>query len=239
MNPELDKIKDKIRKLIALASSPVEAEAKLAMQKAGELMAKYELSISEIRQAEGRDILDMIKNVTIDGIGEKRRGWESVLSLAIAKAFDSDIVLSSRWNDDEGCYQWTIVIIGHESDVDLVVYFHKFLRRYIWGMARMEYNTVKDRESYCLGVVATISDRLKEMYKKKEDVMDSTCTALVLVKKDAVAEKKHNMFPNLKYVNLTGNRRNWDAYDKGIKDGHDVNLARPIENTGREMRQVG
>ena len=68
---ELTKIKDKIRKLIALASSPYEDEANAAMAKAGELMAKYELSIAEIRESEGKDIKDMIEDITVKGVGGK------------------------------------------------------------------------------------------------------------------------------------------------------------------------
>ena len=40
----MDDYKDKIRKLLALAQSPVEAEAKAALLKARELMAKHKLT---------------------------------------------------------------------------------------------------------------------------------------------------------------------------------------------------
>ena len=44
--------KDKIRKLLALAQSPVEAEAKAALLKARELMAKHKLRPEECQKAE-------------------------------------------------------------------------------------------------------------------------------------------------------------------------------------------
>ena len=42
--------KDKIRKLLALAESPVEAEAKAALLKARKLMAEHKLSEAELEE---------------------------------------------------------------------------------------------------------------------------------------------------------------------------------------------
>ena len=43
-----EKIQEKIKKLLALSSSPNEAEAALAMEKAHELLKTYNLSLSQI-----------------------------------------------------------------------------------------------------------------------------------------------------------------------------------------------
>ena len=45
--------KDKIRKLLALAESPVEAEAKAALLKARQLMAEHKLTEAELKEANG------------------------------------------------------------------------------------------------------------------------------------------------------------------------------------------
>ena len=42
--------KDRIRKLLALATSPEEGEAKAALLKARELMAKYKLTEMDVRE---------------------------------------------------------------------------------------------------------------------------------------------------------------------------------------------
>ena len=46
--------KEKIRKLLALAESPVEAEARAALLKARQLMAEHKLTERECREAEQR-----------------------------------------------------------------------------------------------------------------------------------------------------------------------------------------
>jgi hypothetical protein len=53
---EKDKVIDKIKKLLELAASPVEAEAKLAYQKAQALMAQYSVSINN-EEAKPEDIV--------------------------------------------------------------------------------------------------------------------------------------------------------------------------------------
>lgn len=231
---ELAKIKDKIRKLIALASSPVEAEAKLAMEKAGELMAKYELSIAEVRESEGHDIKDMVEDVFVNGVGDRRRNWEAMLGHAISQAFDAEIILSSGGQIDS----WGVHFIGHKSDVELVVFFHKHLRRHVWGMARMNYKTKHDRESYCFGAVETLRKRLNDMYKRKQEVMDESCTALVVVKKGAVSEKVKELYPNLRKSSIGQRSTNWRAFDSGKKDGEKINLNRPVGGS-EQTAQIG
>lgn len=56
MNEADNKIIDKIEKLIALSSSDNENEAKDAMLKAQELMAKYEIEMSQITRTRRRNV---------------------------------------------------------------------------------------------------------------------------------------------------------------------------------------
>lgn len=55
MNEADNKIIDKIEKLIALSSSDNENEAKAAMLKAQELMAKYEIEMSQINPDKAKE----------------------------------------------------------------------------------------------------------------------------------------------------------------------------------------
>ena len=51
--------KEKIRKLLALAESPVEAEARAALLKARQLMAEHKLTERECREAEKQAVKDL------------------------------------------------------------------------------------------------------------------------------------------------------------------------------------
>lgn len=56
--------KEKIRKLLALAESPVEAEARAALLKARQLMAEHKLTERECRAAEKQAVRDVLTDIT-------------------------------------------------------------------------------------------------------------------------------------------------------------------------------
>ena len=89
------------------------------------------------------------------------------------------------------------------------------------------YKKIKEQDAYAYGMVVTINDRMKQLYKMRQEVMTSDCRDLVVVKTDAVKKCVHEQFPNLRRgrsfrVTDTG------ALSHGRKDGHDVNLNRPV-----------
>lgn len=76
--------KDKIRKLLALAESPVEAEAQAALLRARELMAKYKLTEHECREVEPQNVVRQHSNVTCS---KRRDPWCIPLSAIIGENY--------------------------------------------------------------------------------------------------------------------------------------------------------
>ena len=72
--------KDKIRKLLALADSPVEAEARAALLKARQLMAEHKLTEQDIASADTA----VIRDVTGITFNSRRDYWVLLLSEIIA-----------------------------------------------------------------------------------------------------------------------------------------------------------
>lgn len=72
--------KEKIRKLLALAESPVEAEAKAALLKARQLMAEHKLTEQDIASADTA----VIRDVTGITFNSRRDYWVLLLSEIIA-----------------------------------------------------------------------------------------------------------------------------------------------------------
>lgn len=64
--------KDKIRKLLALAESPSEAEAKAALLKARELMAKHKLTQADLGEAKGREVRSVVTEISFS---KRREPW--------------------------------------------------------------------------------------------------------------------------------------------------------------------
>lgn len=77
-------IRDKIAKLLALADSPSEAEARAALLKARELMAKHKLRPEEIKKAENVKVIKETIGVSCTGMTDP---WMPSLSATIAEHY--------------------------------------------------------------------------------------------------------------------------------------------------------
>ena len=76
--------KAKIKKLLALAESPVEAEAQAALLKARELMAKHKLSERDLKDVGKREVRDVELEITCS---KRRDPWIVNLSGVIAENY--------------------------------------------------------------------------------------------------------------------------------------------------------
>lgn len=72
--------KDKIRKLLALAESPNEHEAKAALLKARQLMAEHKLTEAELKDVEKQKVKDIRTDITCS---KRRNPWVIPLSATI------------------------------------------------------------------------------------------------------------------------------------------------------------
>lgn len=105
------KIIEKIKKLLSLAKSNNENEALSSIAKARELMAKYKIEISEVKESDNETKENIIKD-NFGVIHNGRQIWKYRLSSIIA--------------DNFGCYCYVnfadnnIKILGKETDVKVV-----------------------------------------------------------------------------------------------------------------------
>lgn len=76
--------REKIAMLLALAQSPVEAEAKAALLKARELMAKYKLSMDDVAQADQSKVVD--KEIGLSSTTQSTP-WAASLASTIAQHY--------------------------------------------------------------------------------------------------------------------------------------------------------
>jgi hypothetical protein len=216
-------IKNKLKKLLALAASPNEAEAALAMEKCRELMEKYEIRSIDIDEETNK--LN-VSTILVKGYTKRHRNWESKLGAAIAETFDA----VALWVQDE--HEWKMIFIAAKTDAEFVVYLYRTLRRSISKMSKeFAANTPGNKKSlkhnYCLGMAATVYERLLKVYKAIPDTK-----ALVPVKKEAIDEElsKFN-------IRESSNARISDnaAFMQGVEDGKRLPIHRPLRNTGRSQ----
>ena len=219
----------KIMKLLELGnedrnSNPNERE--VASRKAAKMMADYAIDIADLRSSKPKE--DTFVTIEVDGSSEVRVDYESSLANAIATAFDCKIINSNR------NYHWQIMFCGTKHDLEIAIFFFKHLRRTLSGMARLHFpkDVNHARRNYCFGMVSTISQRLTDLYKKREEFIPSDCTALVIVKKQGLEKYFDQQFPDRKVGRRTTLRGDASAYHRGKEDGRTINLSRPIAHNG-------
>lgn len=105
-------IKDKIAKLLALAESPNENEAKAALLKARELMAEHKLRPEEVVKADKVKVIREVLDVTCTAMTNP---WAVSLSAIIAEHY----CCRAYRNRGAGCKTNRIGLVGLEEDFEI------------------------------------------------------------------------------------------------------------------------
>lgn len=183
--PDTDSIIEKVRKLLRLAgNNPNEAEATLAMERAQELLAKYNLSMAQLDQSKER-----AGNTTPDtGKREKTKVERSAM-------FQYQRDLWEALSEVNYCFYWSEKImdgqiyrthhhwvLGREENVAVVKEMGVYLEQVINRVC--PYKVGKDVHLWKLGCVERLCERLKEAKRESErrsqQEAEST-TALTLI----------------------------------------------------------
>ena len=112
-------IKGKIRNLLALAESPNENEAKAALLKARELIAKHKLTEAELAEEEKQAVRDVRTDITCS---KRRDPWIADLSAVIGENY----CCKGYRSHAKGRQTQTIGFIGLEDDVEVCIAIFKY-----------------------------------------------------------------------------------------------------------------
>jgi len=220
---EINKIKDKLSKLLALSTSPNENEAEAAMLKVAELCNKYNLRIADIHMQDGKMTAD-VGSVKITVPVKVTPTWEKIIVFHIAKTFDGDVIRTVDNNTT-----WTF--IASPSDLEIITDMYMRVSSSIYRMTRT-YSKGKGRtvgSSYALGLAHTVTNRLKMLVEARTKAEAVTTTDLVVVKTDAVQKHVHSMFPKLKTTSVKPSANlDKDHYMNGREDGNNISLNKAV-----------
>lgn len=139
---QLDKIKARIQKLLAMAqdsSSP--HEAAIAAERVQKLMAKFNLEMADVIAEELQDDDNLVQ---ADREFQYKRTPKYIgqIEVAIARAFNCEV--KGRWQTHEGVEYDVTEIYGYKTDVEVV----KSLCHYICGQLESMAKRVKVPEQY-------------------------------------------------------------------------------------------
>lgn len=216
--------KDKIRKLLALAESPNEHEARAALLKARQLMAEHKLTEAELKDP----VKQEVKNVKTDITCSKRKNpWIVPLSAVIGENY----CCKGYRTHGYGAQTQSIGFVGFEEDVDICVSIFQYAVDCVLSeIKRIKkenacYNTSYGKrlcDSYGYGFVRGLTAAFEEQQKQNESGW-----GLVLVTPKEVLKETEN-WGKQKFEAQAQRRIEGDAYAEGFSHGKQFKPERRI-----------
>ena len=226
-------IREKIAKLLALADSPNEGEARAALLKARELMAQYKLRPEECVKA---DKLKVKKERTAVQCSKTKYSWAIELSAIIAGHYCCKAFYSHR----SGERMYTIGFVGLEDDFDVCMKI--FLYAFDCVKRRADEVFRKDdliytpnyrrsmAEAYGFGFCAGLSDAFKAQEREKGQEW-----GLVLVVPKEVEDATADMKDGGAFVDFDLSRGEEMGYAlEGFKDGSKFDPTHRIDKARKD-----
>lgn len=223
------KLKDKLKKLFALANDAgaTEAESNTAMLKAQELLALHKLSMSDLDlKEEGA--------TTESSIEIGRRPWMASLYSAASRLCFCQMFLNKN----------KIVIIGKPSDIESAKCLGEYLVSTCLKLAsQFENNKKGDRSAWKAGFSTRVSGRSIEIVKQaRENKLKNSETGKELILSSLYSQSDLDCYRYLRdkgirveQVNRSTKIKNANAYQSGREAGNSVHLGTNVIGGGRDV----
>ena len=227
-----EKLIEKIQKLLALAQSSNEHEARLAAEKANELLIRYNLSMSQVAFTDDDFTENEFRSYRRAGMEDKYIRW------IISGHFFVDLISSRKYiRNASGRLEkhTTLMMLGEKNNCDIASYSYNFLKlkfNDLWAEYKKDHDaSIRSKQSYFHGLYTGLDEQLSKQKEKIVKETESNSNALVVVNaalQDFVKEK----YPRLRYTNTYYNLRDSSAVNDGIEHGKNIRINRGIEGKG-------
>ena len=214
-----EKIIERVRKLMALATSSNEHEAAAAAAKAQELLLKYNLSVNALEEKPkaGESHFDDHDSYSI--------GWRSdLIAVICANACGGLVQMTIRTHR----FAKRFWVFGEPANVEVATYLYHYLTKELLRIGPKPAAS-KAGHAFRLGAVAAIGHRLRETFTEFRQASAET-QSLVLVKDAAAIEARNAYFPKLGTGRRSGTE-DWASFAKGVEAGKNIPLRRGVSST--------
>jgi hypothetical protein len=232
-----DTVRDKIRKLLALANDEGAAdnEAETAMRQANKLMKKHNIDLAALHQASGTKPIYKWTEGFVPTSHPKPVNqcplWFQWVGVGIATFTDTRVVIKGiRTIKSMG-----LEFAGDEVDVEYAVWLAERMRDEIRIKAAMydapghDSNTRwANREEFRHAMARRIRARLVELRQQRDQELKSTGTALVVVN-DKIKQRDEQFGPQqFSKKRRSHTRGSYEAQHEGNQAGNQVSFGRPL-----------
>lgn len=219
---EQERIVEKIRKLLALATSSNQAEAEAAAAKAQALLQAYNLERAQIEGAAGARPLYLKQIVEL---GSNQR-WRRYLLDAIADAHFCKAVYTPG--------QPRMSMIGEPHNLDVVEFLYLCLARQLESLAAAAYRQSRSplaavtwKDGFYLGAVSSLRQRLERQHQDFAHTSEQT-RALVVIKDAALQEAVATFFPKVRTA-APKHLLSADGWQAGVQAGQAIDLQAGVQ----------
>ncbi len=219
---------EKVEKLLALAQSANEHEAALAMQKANELIDKYNVECLETGSTSPYTYLIINK--------KKKRieTYQRRICAILIEFFHVKVVTSSLYDPLANQSHKTIELLGTVENVAIAEYCYHFLESqlaFLWGQNRYKYTgkVRTEKNSYYMGLLKGFYEKLSRQSSSPSLCHESVDIKSLIKVEDKKLEAYTQMrFPRLRKITRQGPKIYRGTYNEGIETGKTLTLAKGI-----------
>ncbi|NCE98199.1 DUF2786 domain-containing protein [Emergencia sp. 1XD21-10] len=222
----LEQVKKKIKKLLALADSSNEFEAKVAMAKAQKLLMEYKLNLHDIEERQK----EIVHRETPLYFTEYKNGYRANIASLLSEFYCCRTYQQSV----KGSKKIRIMIVGFQDDVEILEsllifadecimdWFRSFKKSEGWKYSNVYLNGLKNR--YGLG----FAEGLEELLQKQMQEIEQEWGLVPAVPKEAQDFISTLQAGKELAFNLSEDMK---IYTQGYKDGKSVDLHNKITST--------
>lgn len=177
-------MKEKIRKLLALASDPNAApnEAATAARQAQALMNKHDIDLADLEEAALKEEFDLTTGEAPGTRPGKKNAkevptWIGIIAYGVKLYTRTRLRVGTAW----------VYFSGPREDVELAQWLHSLIveRAYTASKGR----SMSDAIAFRNGYAAAIQGQFKRMIKEREGAPDSTALTLYQGKRDRIMDE--------------------------------------------------
>ena len=229
---------ERVRKLLALAGSDNEHEAALAMQRAGELMARHNLELARADEAAG------YRHLIIDTRQKIMPTYRKTIAAILRDYFYVRVVCASLYDPRDDQSYRTIELLGRAENVPVAEHCYRFLEERLhslWQQNRHQFhgNARTARNSYFLGLLHGFTERLAAMQRPGErerpgSAAAASGSALLVTEADPALQRfVRQRFPRLQRRSGRRVRINEDAWGDAVVTGRRLVLHGAVSDRRR------
>ncbi|HMU38327.1 MAG TPA: DUF2786 domain-containing protein [Pseudomonadota bacterium] len=216
LSPQAQKLR-RIARLLSLAESQNLHEAESAMQKAQDLLLKYNLELPT-QKTTSHSFLHLGKPAR--RVDEHLR----LIAMVLGRYFFVETIWVKSFDVQTGLRGSILEILGRPENLEMAAYVYEFLSQQaerLWSEHKRGLANRRDRRTFLSGVISGFSNRLKQQNLAQQE------QGLVWVADAELSHYLRQRYPNIRHVRSKGQPKN-SARSAGERAGERLVLHKPL-----------